>query len=133
MDAIHSASNQLECDLVYFIQAGNFVKIGRTSVANLSKRISQIQNGCPEEAFLVVTLNSPPFQERHIHHELRNSRYRGEWFRLTAEVKCFVRQALVLERRHNRESARKVALWQPPPIRALAVLPLHINRKAAAV
>lgn len=63
---------------LYFIRAGEFVKIGRTT--NIDQRIASLQTGCPlniEAAFYFPNMGK---LERTIHADLFHERVRGEWF-----------------------------------------------------
>ena len=76
--------------LIYFIGAGGFVKIGKSTTSALYKRLSQIQIGCPFHAELLATLEVDPVFESVIHRGLIASHERGEWFRRTPEVEAFI-------------------------------------------
>lgn len=71
-------------NLIYFIQAGQFIKIGLTSNAALAKRLSSIQVGCPYEASIIFTQETsrPIEDEKHLHNLFREFHYRGEWFKM---------------------------------------------------
>lgn len=64
---------------LYFVRAGNFVKIGRTT--SFPQRLVSIQTGCPfkiDEAYHFAGLGR---LERYLHRELASEAAHGEWFR----------------------------------------------------
>lgn len=71
--------------ITYFIQCGNFVKIGTTK--NLSHRLEAIQTHCPEECKLLGTTT---VSEAEVHAKFEHLRHRGEWFWLTPRIEHFI-------------------------------------------
>ena len=71
--------------LVYFIEAGEFIKIGVSKRSALASRLNSVQVGCPFPAVLVGCVPSfRPFEcEQMLHHVFGSHHFRGEWFRLT--------------------------------------------------
>ena len=55
------------------------VKIGFTSL-DLSKRVRDLQTGCPHDLKLVASIEGTKGQESEIHETLRDYRIRGEWY-----------------------------------------------------
>lgn len=72
-------------EVVYFIQAGDFVKIGRTR--NIKRRIDQTQVHCPFPIQLIGTIEGDKDVEREIHDMFKPYQSTGEWFNLTPEVR----------------------------------------------
>ena len=67
---------------LYIIQTdktGAF-KIGRSK--NPTKRLKQLQTGCPDKLRLLLVLENKGHMEKNLHQRLRNfkSRRNGEWF-----------------------------------------------------
>lgn len=67
-------------DIVYFIQAGGFIKIGKSSTENLNFRKGMMQTGCPYKMEIVGYVQGGHERERDLHAEFHEQRYRGEWF-----------------------------------------------------
>lgn len=67
-------------DIVYFIQAGGFIKIGKSSTENLDFRKSMMQTGCPYKMEIVGYVQGGHERERDLHADFHEQRYRGEWF-----------------------------------------------------
>jgi hypothetical protein len=71
---------------VYFIQAGEFVKIGVAK--DVQQRLTFMQIGCPYDMVLLKAMEclDPYHDEEMIHAELEKYRVRGEWFKLPPAV-----------------------------------------------
>lgn len=78
---------------VYFVTAGPFLKIGKTSGAPDS-RIKELQTGCPFPMQLVAHLPGGLRKERELHRKFDEYRAHGEWFRHEGRLAAFV-QSLV--------------------------------------
>lgn len=81
---------------VYFIVAGEFVKVGKA--VNPGLRMKELQTGCPMKMRLHATLDCGSdrlalIQERYIHHLFRKHRMRGEWFKWTREMEGYIRNS----------------------------------------
>lgn len=74
---------------VYFIRAGNYVKIGSTT-GNIQKRIREMQVANYEQLELMRVVSGGVSKERWIHEKFSSCRKRGEWFRLTSKLKNFI-------------------------------------------
>lgn len=80
---------------VYFIQCGEYVKIGRA--ADLQQRYKGLSTGTP---FPLSVLHFIPCNdldtavslERQMHTRFHHLRHRGEWFRHTDELKRYLRE-----------------------------------------
>lgn len=72
-------------DHLYFIQAGNAVKIGRTR--NLVPRLSTIQVGNHEYLNCLLVLRSRGYEEKEWHRRYSRQHIRGEWYRLSPTLK----------------------------------------------
>jgi hypothetical protein len=69
---------------VYFVRAGNLVKIGCS--INPRKRLSSMQSGCPTELELVAVVPGDRDMESSLHDLLADCRVRGEWFELPEDM-----------------------------------------------
>lgn len=69
---------------VYFIKAGNCIKIGKTN--NLRSRFTGLQTGAPEELNLVLFVGGGRDLEKSLHRKFRHLRMKGEWFRAEPEL-----------------------------------------------
>lgn len=76
----------------YFIGSKKykFVKIGFTT--NLFSRLSAIQTGCPFDIEILAYIKSqdPKKTEHKLHMKFKKYRVRGEWFKLTDDIKQFI-------------------------------------------
>lgn len=68
--------------VIYFIQAGKFIKVGITRLSLLKFRINAIQTGNPYPIKVLRLLHTsrPRADERLFHHVLKPFHVRGEWF-----------------------------------------------------
>ncbi len=69
---------------VYFLRAGNFIKIGFST--RVQERISMMQTGCPYELILLGTMQGSLKDEKNLHKKFSLFRARAEWFRAEAEL-----------------------------------------------
>lgn len=69
---------------VYFLRAGNTVKIGFST--NLSERLRNIRTGCPEKVRLVKVVAGTMKTERMYHDRYAEYRLDGEWFDLRGRL-----------------------------------------------
>ena len=73
---------------VYFAKSGNHVKIGVTN--DITKRLSQLQNGTVNKIEVLLTLHGSANDEKAYHNEFKHLRIRGEWFNYTDELKKYI-------------------------------------------
>ena len=78
-------------DLVYFLKAGPFVKIGYTN--SLRTRLNDLQVGCPYEQELIATLPGDRALEFKVHRLAGQYRARAEWFHFKGDLRRWVRGA----------------------------------------
>lgn len=69
--------------ITYFIQSGDFVKIGRTS--NLQKRVNQLRVAFPQDPILLNACDMPEKVAHKIAGEISN-RKNGEWFEVNPSL-----------------------------------------------
>ena len=127
---------------LYFVQCGEFVKIGKAR--DLSKRLSQLQVGNPAELRLLLALPGTSEwvteNEQMFHHHMRLRHVRGEWFRCSLDD-LFRRVWTISTRASN--LGRAMQRWsrerQPPGLehgaivsREFAAAIVRVARDAAA-
>lgn len=76
--------------LVYFIRAGDRVKIG--TAAEPLRRLREIQVGNPEVLELLHTMPGKHADERRLHKRFASHRLAGEWFHYADEIQQYVEQ-----------------------------------------
>ena len=69
---------------VYFIQIGEFIKIGWTG--SIAKRRGQIQSSIPYDVTLLHTILGDYELEEILHAQFQHLHHRGEWFRADTEL-----------------------------------------------
>ncbi len=72
---IHSTGKHL-----YFIQCGEFIKIGRAN--NVWQRIGQLRASNPYPIELINYLENQGHREKEFHEKFKDKLHTGEWFRL---------------------------------------------------
>lgn len=80
---VHEAERNYDGSCVlYFAQAGEYgpIKIGITSAGRLSRRIEELQNGCPWRVELRKVVAGSRRLERALHRTAAPWRMNGEWF-----------------------------------------------------
>lgn len=73
---------------VYFLRAGDFVKIGYTT--DLASRLKRLQTGSPHELRLLVLLPGTKYDEATFHRRFGSLRAHGEWFKLDGALLDFL-------------------------------------------
>ena len=68
----------LSTGFLYFVQAGDAIKIGCTQ--NPKKRFAQMQTGCPKKIVVLCALEGSAWLERFYHRKFAAHRLHGEWF-----------------------------------------------------
>lgn len=79
---------------IYFMRAGEFVKIGRSK--NWRYRMSGMQVGSPYTIVPLLVLIGDESEEQRLHHRFRESRFRGEWFRLSDAIREYIKGSRLL-------------------------------------
>lgn len=82
--------------MIYFIgnKKQKLVKIGYTD-QSIRVRFSTIQSNCPFEVEILLTIDGMRNTERHIHDIFKNAHYRGEWFKITPDIKAFISRPIM--------------------------------------
>jgi hypothetical protein len=75
--------------VVYFIQCGEFVKIGVTQ-SRAKTRMSEFMTGSPYEYSILAEVAGSVELERELHRLFGGYRHRGEWFRMEGEMALFM-------------------------------------------
>ena len=85
------AANRSRAGTVYVAnaQAAKAIKIGVTS--DVGKRLKSLQTMCPVKVVLLFTLPGGRELEADLHRRFQSSQLWGEWFRLTKEIKQFIK------------------------------------------
>ena len=73
--------------MIYAIRSAGFVKIGYCARDPI-RRLEKLQIGNPVRLKLIALLEGGPEVERHWHARWDHARVRGEWFRLTPELRA---------------------------------------------
>lgn len=76
--------------VVYFVQSGQFIKIGHSR--KWPERLSVLQTGSPMEISILHVEAGLISKERALHRRFSRSHYRGEWFHASAEIFAFIEQ-----------------------------------------
>lgn len=104
------------CEKIYFIRAGNLVKIGRS--VNPGERLKALRSDKKQtiipkevdmsEAELIAVFPGGRRVESRLHFEFRRHRVAGEWFRLTREVREFALNRAAGYEQELREMAARI-------------------------
>lgn len=76
--------------VVYFVRAGDLVKIGFT--ADLDARLASIATHAPAPPVVLLTVPGTVLDERAYHDRFEAHRAHREWFRLEGELADFIRE-----------------------------------------
>jgi hypothetical protein len=75
-------------DRVYFVQAGEYIKIGYTS--NIQKRLDSLQTGQPLEIKCLCLIKGDRRVESSLHKKFGEYRVRREWFSMSDELMQYI-------------------------------------------
>lgn len=78
------------CTWVYFIKAATRVKIG--VARDPTRRMEDLQVGCPWPMRLIGVQCGDALLERQLHMKFQAHRLDGEWFRLSREIRQYIRE-----------------------------------------
>lgn len=76
-------------DIVYFLRAGDFIKIGKAT-GTPDSRISQLKTGCPFPIEVAATMIGGYDVERSLHKRFAAIRAHGEWFHAASDLLEFI-------------------------------------------
>jgi hypothetical protein len=82
------ASMRAHFGVVYFVQSGQFIKIGHSK--KWPERLSVLQTGSPMGIEVLHVEVGPTSKERALHRRFGMYRYRGEWFHASAALFDFI-------------------------------------------
>jgi len=88
VNARHLEATPIKPSFVYFIRAGEHIKIGRTS--NIYNRFATIAREVPDKCVLVAIMPGSAGQERALHTRFSHLRANGEWFRADGDLLSFI-------------------------------------------
>jgi Meiotically up-regulated gene 113 len=86
----NAARRGMAGELVYFVRAGDAVKIGRTG--NLAARLKALATGSAVVLELLAAVPGGARLEARLHRRWRHLRLRGEWFRADEELLRSIRE-----------------------------------------
>lgn len=90
------AAYPIHGERVYFLRAGNKVKIGRTR--NVQARIDALQNMNPVRLHLLFAQPGGVSLERSYHQRFKAYRAHGEWFEIRGDLADFLSRYVTLKR-----------------------------------
>lgn len=73
---------------VYFIESGDFIKIGVSGSPEL--RLKSLQTSSPNELKILATISGTDVEEKRIHHLFDQDRQQGEWFSKTPALTLYI-------------------------------------------
>lgn len=86
-------------EIVYFLRAGDFIKIGKTT-DDTGNRVASLQTGCPFPIEVLATIRGGRRREARLHKTFAALRAHGEWFHASPMLLAFI------ARLSNREDAQ---------------------------
>lgn len=92
--------------MIYFIQAGGFVKIGSTS--DLAERLRTLQCANPMDLKVLATIPGGRTEEAALHRRFATSIHRNEWFNLTSDLISFIGENATSDRTRVRAEAEEI-------------------------
>lgn len=78
-----------ESEVVYFLRAGDFIKIGKATGSPRS-RVATLQTGCPYKISVISYMYGGLIEEQALHKRFSAIRAHGEWFRAEKELIEFI-------------------------------------------
>lgn len=82
-------------EYVYFIQAGQYIKVGRAK--DVMSRLDQLKAGSPFPLTLLGAIPGSRKREIQIHEKFKHLRAHGEWFSRCPEIENYIRDTLQAE------------------------------------
>src|SRR5690606_18191870 len=77
-------------EIVYFLRAGDFVKIGKAT-GSAKSRVNQLKTGCPFPIEVMTTVPGGLDKERSLHEQFSHLRSHGEWFHAHPLLLSFIK------------------------------------------
>lgn len=81
-------NNKASKDRVYFVKAGEYIKIGYTS--NIQKRLDSLQTGSPVKIECLCLINGDRRTESNLHKKFAKYRVLREWFEMADELLKYI-------------------------------------------
>lgn len=75
----------LHHERIYFMQAGQLVKIG-TTTGDIHARAAQLQTGCPHKILVLGWIGGGRDREARLHKQFSHLRVQGEWFFASSDL-----------------------------------------------
>lgn len=75
-----------ELTSIYFIQTGDFVKIGRCKPYGIKARLAVFQTHSPYSVHLIRVIKADRSTEKTLHRLFSHLHHHGEWFRYSPEM-----------------------------------------------
>jgi hypothetical protein len=72
--------------MIYYIQAGEYLKIGYTGSPTADGRLAALQTASPLDLRILATEPGEVVDETALHRRFAHLRVRGEWFRFEGEL-----------------------------------------------
>lgn len=120
---------------VYFVGCDEIalVKIGKTTLGQLKGRIQQLQTGSPALLRLMGVFPSHnPHQEGILHSRFSPYHVRGEWFRVSQEIKDFVKNECLADWSPEAANHQNIStMLTPEQFRARRLLAGHKQESLA--
>lgn len=88
IEAIETGAKQFFGGAVYFLAAGDLVKIGYT--VNLTYRLRDLRSTSPVELTLLGTVPGAKYREKELHKQFSEYRRHGEWFLNHGSLREFI-------------------------------------------
>lgn len=99
--------------MIYFIQCGEFVKIGRCERDPI-RRLEKLQIGNPVTLRLIAVIpEGGRMEESNWHNRFDSWRVRGEWFKLGRKIKAAIKPHLVDHDEFSRQRPERTINGMP--------------------
>jgi hypothetical protein len=83
---------QADRTFIYFLRAGEFVKIGRSK--RWKVRMAHMQIGSPYTIVPLLVVVGDAALERRLHSRFKTDHFRGEWFHMSPTINAFIKENL---------------------------------------
>lgn len=88
-EARKESSQKPNEEIVYFLGAGPFIKIGKAT-GSAENRVAQLQTGCPFPITVIKTMPGGYKVERELHKKFKRLHAYGEWFHAAPELCSYI-------------------------------------------
>lgn len=90
----HKNNRRRSDEIVYFLKAGDFIKIGKAT-GGADSRVSSLQTGCPFPITVLATIPGGLAREARLHRLFSSLRSHGEWFHAAPSLLGFIERISV--------------------------------------